>query len=593
MKKDKSTASKFGGIIDEYSIDRAVQDKAVVPLLYEGRLVFQDVNQKAIDTWFERISEKLSPEQKRDLKKKFSTADQLNKAEQKIRSIAYDVSLHFKDNPNFVGMKGQLTAPNKASALKYKKYFDECGLVSTEVLISPPDMREGFEEAEDESAAGEVQAFWQKMMKRFGKPETYDEQLRNSFKHNEDPQIIIVVDKLLTGFDAPKNTVLYICRSLKEHSLLQAIARVNRLYEGKEYGYIVDYYGVLGKLDEALDMYSSEALQDFERGDLEGAFTIVSKEVEKLPQRHSELWDLFKSIKNRLDPEQYEQLLADEALRIKFKNALSAFARVLSLALSTVEFMEKTPAPKIGEYKKDLAFFERLRQSVIQRYAEVIDYKEYSSKIEKLIDTYVTSDEVTKTTDLVNIFDKAKFDQTVAQVQGDRAKAETILNRTKKTITEKMDEDPAFYSKFSKMLEDVIRAYQERRLSDAEYLVKASEIMEGVRNRTDDDIPDALKARDVAKAFYGISLDVVSGQVSDRARAMELSVDLAIKIDEIIQSKLQVDWATKIDVQNSMRNAIEDYLYKVSDENGFEFSFENLDHIVERSIDVARHRYKR
>ncbi len=593
LHKDKSTSAKFGGIIDEYSIDKAVKDKAVVPLLYEGRLVFQDVNQKAIDTWFERISEKLTPEQKRDLKKKFSTADQLNKAEQKIRSIAYDVSLHFKDNPNFVGMKGQLTAPNKTSALKYKKYFDECGMVSTEVLISPPDMREGFEEADDESATGEVQAFWQKMMKRFGKPEVYDEQLRNSFKHSDDPQIIIVVDKLLTGFDAPKNTVLYICRSLKEHSLLQAIARVNRLCEGKEYGYIIDYYGVLGKLDEALDMYSSEALAAFDRGDLDGTLTNVTKEVEKLPQRHSDVWELFKSIKNKRDPEQYEQLLADEALRVKFKNALSAYARNLALAVSTVEFMEKTPPDQISTYKQDLGFFEKLRLSVIQRYAEVIDYKEYAAKIEKLIDTYVTSEEVAPTTELVNIFDKAKFDETVAQVEGDRAKAETILNRTKKTISEKMADDPAFYSKFSKMLQDVIDAYQQKRLSDAEYLKKANDIMDAVRNRTGDEVPDALKARDVAKAFYGITLEVVTVKVADASQAKELSVEVALKIDELIQSKIQVDWVVKVDVQNSMRNAVEDFLYKLADERGLVFSFEEIDQIIERSIDVAKHRYSR
>jgi type I restriction enzyme, R subunit len=590
LKKDKSTALKFGGIIDQYPIDQAVRDKAVVPLLYEGRLVFQDVNQKAIDTWFDRISVSLTPEQKRDLKRKFSTSDQLNKAEQKIKAIAYDVSYHFKDNPNFVGMKGQLTAPSKTAALKYKKYFDECGLVTTEVLISPPDMREGYEEADDDSV-GEVQSFWKRMMARFGKPEAYDEQLRTAFKHADDPQIIIVVDKLLTGFDAPRNTVLYICRSLKEHSLLQAIARVNRLYEGKEFGYIIDYYGVLGKLDEALDMYSNEALASFDQEDLAGTFTNVSLEVEKLPQRHSDLWDLFKTIKNKLDPEQYEQLLADEAIRSKFKNALSAYARNLALALSTVEFMETVPADLIKTYKHDLGFFEKLRRSVIQRYAEVIDYKEYSKRIEKLIDTYVTSDDVATTTELVNIFDKAKFDETLSTVVGDRAKAETILNRTKRTITERMDEDPAFYMKFSKMLQDVIDAYQQKRLSDSDYLKNASEIMESVRTRSGDDVPESLKKRDVAKAFYGITTDVLNNNKSVGDKGKSIAEKVAILVDEIILQKVQVDWIRKTDVQNAMRNSIEKVIYDLIDENKISLSFDEIDQIIERSIDVAKNRY--
>ena len=129
------------------------------------------------------------------------------------------------------------------------------------------------------------------------------------FKNGDRPEIIIVVDKLLTGFDAPRNTVLYLAKSLKEHGLLQAIARVNRLYEGKEFGYIIDYYGVLGELNEALKSYS--ALSEFDREDLEMALTDISEEIAKLPQKHSELWDVFKEIRNRKDEEAYERLLSD------------------------------------------------------------------------------------------------------------------------------------------------------------------------------------------------------------------------------------------------------------------------------------------
>src|SRR5690606_32807003 len=139
---------------------------------------------------------------------------------------------------------------------------------------------------------------------RFVNEKEYNTQIINSFKFNDDPEIIIVVSKLLTGFDAPRNTILYLTKELKEDNLLQAIARVNRLYEGKDFGYIIDYRGVLQNLDHAFDLYGQ--LSDYDPEDLGQALTDVSAEVAKLPQRHSDLWDLFKGIKNKHDVEAYE-----------------------------------------------------------------------------------------------------------------------------------------------------------------------------------------------------------------------------------------------------------------------------------------------
>ena len=160
-------------------------------------------------------------------------------------------------------------------------------------------------------------------MAKHGSEEQYNKNVINAFKHGDDPEIIIVVDKLLTGFDAPRNTVLYLTRQLKDHTLLQAIARVNRLYEGKDFGYIIDYRGVLQNLNKAFDLYGK--LEDFDQADLEDAITDVAEEIQKLPQRHSDLWDLFKGIKNKQDEEQYEQLLADQEVREQFYERLSAY----------------------------------------------------------------------------------------------------------------------------------------------------------------------------------------------------------------------------------------------------------------------------
>ena len=238
LKKEKNNFTRFGELVEpHYSISQAVDDGAVVPLLYEGRHVEMSQNQVAVDLWFERHTQGLSKKQQADLKRKYARAEMLNKADQVIYMRAFDISEHYRANWQGTGFKAQLVAPNKVSALKYNDYLDEIGIVTSDVVISPPDMREGYEETYDETT-DEVVKFWQKMMKRYGNEEEYTKQLINQFKHGSEPEILIVVDKLLTGFDAPRNAVLYLCRVLREHTLLQAIARVNRLYEGKEFGFM-------------------------------------------------------------------------------------------------------------------------------------------------------------------------------------------------------------------------------------------------------------------------------------------------------------------------------------------------------------------
>ena len=587
MREDKNTAAKFGGFIDKYTIDQAVEDNAVVPLLYEGREVVQDINQSPIDTYFDMISEPLTKYQKADLKKKFSRSDQLNEAEQKIYRIAWDVSFHFRYEWQNTGFKGQLTAPSKKLAVKYKKFFDEIGLISTEVLISGPDTREGYDSFYEEPDDAVVK-FWKQVMHRFGTEKQYNEQIINAFKNSRKPEVIIVVDKLLTGFDAPRNVVLYITRSLKEHSLLQAIARVNRVFEGKDYGYIIDYYGILGELDQALNMYSS--LSDFDEEDLEGTLTSVRDEIEKLPEKYSQLWDIFKTIENKYDEEAYEQLLGDQEVREEFYDRLSSFTRILKMALSTLEFVEKTPEETINKYKNDAKFFQQLRISVKRRYSDEIDYKQYEKQIQKLIDTHITSDEVMQLTDQVNIFEKEKFSEEVEKIEGKAAKADTIASRTKKTINEKIDEDPVFYKKFSKLLEEAINEWRQRRISDTEYLNRVTEVMNSVQKGADDSVPEKLKNKEVAQAFYRTVNEILKGKIPED-KEQEISAEIGLHIDKLINKHKIVDWQIMEDVKNKMSQDIEDFLFNMKDQNALNIGWDEIDEIIEKSLDIAKHRY--
>ena len=590
FKKDKSTLTKFGTLIDHYTVDKAVKDKAVVPLLYEGRHAYQNVNDAPLDNFFGMVSEPLNDYERADLKKKFSRADQLNMAEQKIYAICWDISKHFRDNFQGTPFKGQLVCPNKETSVKYKEFLDEIGMVSSEVVISAPDDREGEDSAYG-TTSDRIKSFWKKMMDEHGTPKKYQKNIVNRFSNADTPEIIIVVDKLLTGFDAPRNTVLYLTRKLQGHTLLQAIARVNRIYPDKDYGYIVDYYGVLGALDDALEVYS--AFDDFEKEDLEGTLTNINEEVKKLSQKYSELWDIFKTIANKRDAEAYQQLLRDEAIRVQFYDKLSAFARILKLALSSIEFHKNTDEKTISKYKEDLAFFMKLRTAVTQRYSDKIDYKKYEGQIQKLIDTHITTEKVETITELINIFDVDEFQKEVEKTVGAAAKADKIASRTAKHISEKMEEDPAFYRKFSDLLKDTIRDYEEQRITEAQYLKKTKDIMNKVLTRTDSDIPSILAERDVAKAFYGITKNEIESKITDEEVVKTISSEIAISADDIINDLIVVDWQNNIDITKKMVFLIGDYLIdEVRDKYKIELSFGEIDQIAEKFVEVAKIRYK-
>lgn len=597
FKKDKSTAAKFGGVIDAYTVDQAVKDKAVVPLLYEGRLALQDVNASPIDTFFGMVSEPLTEYQKADIKKKFARYDHLNSAEQKMRMIAWDISYHFRDNwQGRTPFKGQLVCDKKVNAIKYKEYLDEIGIVSSEVLISSIDEREGEESAYEKSTEKENQ-FWKKMMDEHGNSKSYEKNIISRFKNQKDPEIIIVVDKLLTGFDEPKNTVLYLTRNLQGHKLLQAIARVNRIYPDKEFGYIIDYYGVIENLDDALQLYSS--FEDFDDEDLAGTMTNISDEIKKLPQKHSDLWDIFKTIANKRDAEAYQQLLKDEAIRVLFYDKLAAFAKGLKLALSSIQFHKDVDENVINRYKEDLTMFLKLRLAVVERYSDEIDYKQYEGQIQKLIDTHITTEKIETITELVNIFDKDKFQQEVENTTGKAAKADKIASRTAKHITEKMDEDPAFYKKFSQMLRETIADYEAKRISEAQYLSRVQDIMNNVLAHTSNDIPEKLKDRDVAKAFYGLTVEALSEKIQDNVVRKEVATQAALQIDDLIQDSVLdngkpiIDWQYKTNITGKLLIEIGDYLIdEVRDKYNVDLAFKDIDKIAEDCIEVAIIRYK-
>jgi type I restriction enzyme R subunit len=523
----------------------------------------------------------LTGDQKADLKRKFCTERQLNKTLEKVHMIAWDVGLHYAATCQHIGLKGQLVTPDKETALRYKSFLDGFGLVASEVLISAPDTREGEDRPNGPSPA--ENNFWQAMMDRFGTEKNYNKQLINAFKHGDIPEIIIVVDKLLAGFDAPCNTVLYLARKLKDHTLLQAIARVNRLHPGKAYGLILDYSGVIQELDEAIDFYGQ--LAGYDPADLEATVADVRERTDRLPQLHGDVWELFAAVKDTGDPEVYETHLRDKVLRNRFYDRFSRYARTLALALSSTEFLSGTPEKAVRRYKADLKFFQNLRAAVGQRYQETVDYSAFEPRIKKLIDTHVGAGDVQQLCEPINLLDAGQRARVLEdESKSTGAKADMIAAATLHIIEREMAKDPAFYQKFSKHLQGVIAAYHASRLKALETLDKVKDIAVKVATHTDDDIPRELLGRDMARRYYGC---ICESMPSYGPMDAHPAAQIAMLISERLPRHKIRDWRTNPDAINRMRGEIDDILFDAAEELGIDISLEEQDAIIDRCIEVA------
>ncbi len=596
MHKDKSTADKFGGFIDKYTINQAVKDKAVVPLLYEGRAPKLTVYQSQIDKGFDRLSEPLNEYQTKNLKREFSSITEIYKSQQVVEEIAFDVSQHYCKNIKGTRFKAMLAVPLKATAIKYQKYFEEQTnpnlKLNSAVIISSPDTREDHDEV-DEEPNDEVQKFWRRIVTRNGNAEAYEESIISKFKSDEDEvELLIVVSKLLTGFDSPNCSFLYIAKPLKEHNLLQAIARVNRLSEGKDFGFIIDYVGILGDLDSALTKYS--ALQEFDEEDLVGTVSNVLAEIEKLPQRYSELWDVFKDIANRKDIEAMERYLAPKDRRDLFIEKLIAYAKNLQVALASDEFYNLVSDKQINQYLVELKFFQSLRASISLRYADNISYKEYESRVRKLLDTYIGAEGVTQITESINIFDEEVFKEEVERVTGSVAsKADAIAYKMKAVTSQMMEEDPVFYKKFSELIDESIRAFSDKRLTEAQYLEAILKQRDDLVRGSNEGIPASLNGKMEARAFYGIlSENILASTKTKSPENLSLLIaEMGIEIAEIVKRLTIRDWKRNEDVQKQMKNDLEDFLLENRSKLKMELSFSQIDEILEKVLAVAKHKF--
>lgn len=595
LKSEKSTARKFGGFIHKYTIDQAVEDEAVLPLLYEGRSAKLSVNKKQIDKGFERLSAPLSEEAQKDLKRKFTSISKIYESDQVVEEIAFDISKHFCHNWQGTGFKAQLAVPKIDTSIRYQKYFenqtDPSLKINTRVVFTPRDSRSDYEDVWAE-ASNEAKNYWNGLMEKFRGQDEYETDAIERFKDaSNEVELIIVVSKLLTGFDAPRNTVLYLAKPLVEHNLLQAIARVNRLFEGKEFGYIIDYVGILGKLDEALTQYS--AFEGFEEDDLKGTVLDIKSEIRKVSGRLADLWDIFKGV-DKKDLEALERHLGPKDIRDNFYQKLSSYARILQVALSSDEFYQEYNDREIQDFKNELKFFQKMRMSVQNRYAEIVSYKEYEPRVRKLLDTYVEADYIENLTSQFNIFDQKLVHEALESYgKTPSSKADMIAHQMKKVISENMEKDEAFYKKFSELIEETIQAFREDRISEQEYLDRVLKTRSDLQSGHQEGLPKILEDKSEARAFFGALTQVLnqSHEKEETGNSKEQLALAGIQIASIVEKLTIRDWKRNMDIQNKMENEIEDYLIDHRKTLGVEITFDEIDEILSKCLKVAKNNY--
>lgn len=589
MKKDKNIFDKFGGLIHKYSLDDALKDKAIVPLIYEGKMVDQEVSKEAIDMRLDMLTRNLTPEQKTEVMKKWSRFEKVASSEQRLELIAWDIAKNYNETLKGTGFNAMLACNKKVEAVKYYNIFrDEFPELEVAVVISSPDMREG-EGSIDEDTNDIVKKFYINAISSYKNEEEYEETIKSKFI-NGDIDILIVVDKLLTGFDAPKASTLYLDKQIKEHNLLQAIARVNRLCDGKDYGYIVDYRGLLGELDKALTMYQEAGLEEFREEDIKSSVYYIDTEINNMFKVYEELKDIFKDIKNKNDLEEYEVLLEDEKIRKDFYNKLCRFGSMLGIILPSDQAYYRIGKEKISELRKALTFYQKLRATVKLRYSETIDHKEYEAKMQKLLDNYVVAKEMMRITEPVDITDAENFDKELEKMGTDRGKADTIRTRLTRTISEKSKEDPAYYKKFSTRIEETIEEYRNRRITDSEYLQKMQNIKEDFRKGNSGISYPTNITTENSRAFYGVIYDKLIPKMKENANIEEIG-EIALNIQREIESKIKRDWHYNTDIHNEIAQAIDDTIFIYATKKNINLDLEELDKLIEEIINIALMKY--
>lgn len=474
------------------------------------------------------------------------------------------------------------------------------------VAMSPPDTREGHDVV-DQDSKDIVQNWWKgNVAPTYGGDEkAYTKAIIEDFSRDDGPDIMIVVDKLLTGFDEPKNTVLYIDKPLKEHNLIQAIARVNRLHSKKQFGYLIDYRGILKELDTTIEKYQDLAERTqggFDIDDLKGLYNRMDTEYKKLPGLHSELWDIFANVKNKQDGPALRQALAPKVQdvdgklvdtnlkkRDDFYSALTVFSNCIKVALQSASYFEdKSFDSKRDLYKRDLKAFVDLRKQVREDANETVNYDEYAEDIRSLLDKHIAGIEV-KEPDGAYLVGNLGKNVKPQDLSDDEARNQTdkITGRITKMIEEDLADDPYAQEYFSNLLKKAIEKTKEMFDAPVKQYILFADFEQEVKDRKVADIPndftdDSGKLNKHAQAYFGLFKHVFGADyLIEQSLDNEKLVALAFNIDEVVNNAVAEYSINPAEIENAISMKLLPMLFS-------DIGIDNAEKLIEAVLKITR-----
>ncbi len=584
LKKDKKKSLEiFGRYIHSYKFDEAVRDGVVLDLLYEARDVDQHVfDQKGIDEWFAIVTHGMNDIPKAELKQKWGTMQKVLSTKTRLEKIVFDIKKDFITKPRLKDGRGNaiLVARSIYEACRYYEIFQSFGIKKCGIITS-------FEPNEnsikiEETGAGETEKkeqfeIYQKMLKDydFKDAESFEKFAKKKFK--EEPanmQLLIVVDKLLTGFDAIHCTYLYIDKQMQDHGLFQAICRTNRLGKEeendpyyKEFGYIVDYKNLLENLNKSISDYTSDAFDEYDIDDVKGLLTDrLEKAKERLEDAVEALHQLCLDIPAPKQLEQYyhyfcgdptnkDDLKDNEQKRLTLYKLVVALIRAYNNIASEIIEAGFTQA-EADKIKEKVNYYAELRNSIKHYSSDYIDLKKYEPDMRQMLDMYLTADpsrvlsnlgEATLLQLIVDNGIEEATDKLPSSIKGNKsAMSETIENNMRKTIIQEMPINPAYYEKMSVLLVELIRLRKEGAMSYEELLKEYEELARSIQPNTKKSYPKDVDTRP-KQALYD---------------NLEGNEQLSILMDEKVRYVKDDDWRSTHIKRRKVELAIKDVLEK-------------------------------
>jgi len=513
-KKDRSTLQTFGSYIDTYTIEQAVADHATVPIFYESRLPDLRIVGNTLDQVFDRVFADRSPEERAAIKKKYANEQTIACAPKRIEAICLDLIDHFTKfiQPN--GFKAQVVAVSREAAVLYKETLDRLNAPQSAIVMSGSNDDEAY------------------LVRHHTSVEDRKAIVARYLDRDDPLSLLVVCDMLLTGFDAPVEQVMYLDSPLKEHTLLQAIARVNRTADKKDYGLVVDYWGVSDALQESLAIFAPS--------DIKGALEPKEDELPRLQARHSAAMRFFVRVKDRKDLDACLRVLEAEDVRAEFDAAFRRYSESLDMLL---------PDPRALPYVEDMGWLGKIRQAARARFRDAtLDISDCGAKVRRLIEEAIIADGVRVLVKEVNLF-SPEFDDKMDALKGPDAKASEMEHAIRHEIHVRLEEDPAFFQSLRERLEEIIEQRKAQRIDAAKQL----ELLDGLRREAQgrQDTAAALGLSETALAIYGLLVGGTPTKMDEARKA------LAEDIEESVEPQTRiVDWTKKDDVQREIRRLI-------------------------------------